>query len=341
MFRRLAASLPAVVFLVVVTAAFGAAPVNAAAADPQASELVRLINGERAYRGLAALRVDPFLAGKARDGTIACPGSSKSVAGRAKDMATTGNLTHALSACPSYTVLDVMPSWGYSTTRGEVYAWNSGYGAGSHPYSYGCTNNQTSGCPGATTSTYYTTARAAANLMYSAQHRNIVLGSFDRVGCGAWTTSTGGYYYDCIFSLGGPNGTVSPPTTPPFPDPQPTPPPVRPPTAPPAPPVPVAPVTAPPTPAPTPAPTPSATPAATPSPTADPTATPAPTQSPSTDAVAAATAAVPPAQARLAIFGAPGGAGEPSGWLLPALAGIALLGGVGVLAAAAKRRSED
>ena len=41
------------------------------------------------------------------------------------------------------------------------------------------------------------------------------MGGYDRVGCGGWA-SGGTYYYDCVFSNGGPNGVVGPPTSSPF-----------------------------------------------------------------------------------------------------------------------------
>ena len=51
----------------------------AGAGYAQASELVRLINGERAALGKAPLRVDTFLAQKATDGPVACPNDATKV----------------------------------------------------------------------------------------------------------------------------------------------------------------------------------------------------------------------------------------------------------------------
>ncbi|MGD0863156.1 MAG: CAP domain-containing protein [Candidatus Limnocylindrales bacterium] len=192
--------------------------VNAAgAANAEAAELVRLINGERAYLGEAPLRVDGFLAIKARDGAVACPNDTSLVMqGRAKDFAVYGfpANAHLLRLCPAYTSMDAMKSWGYTGARGEVAALNGGYGTTKVTYTYGCTPSVRT-CPGSTTSTYYTTDRVMTDWISSSTHYAIIVGAYDRIGCGAWIGSNGAYYYDCMLSLGGP--TVSKPKSTPKP----------------------------------------------------------------------------------------------------------------------------
>ena len=183
-----------------VPTALAAGPANA-----QATELVRLINGERAHFGKAPLRTDSFLAIKARDGAVACPNdATKVMLGRAKDFAVYGfgANAHLLRLCPTYTSMDAMKAWGYNTPRGEITALNGGYGTGKIAYSYGCTPSVRA-CPGPATSTYSTTAHAMANWTSSATHYSIIVGNYDRIGCGAWIGSNGAYYYDCMASRGG------------------------------------------------------------------------------------------------------------------------------------------
>jgi hypothetical protein len=184
-------------------------------ANPEATELVRLINGERAHLGRAALRVDTFLAGKARDGAVACPNDpSLVVAGRAKDFALYGwgSNAHALRLCPNYTSMDAMRSWGYTGGRGETAALNGGYGTAKVTYAYGCSPSVRT-CSGASTTSYSTTAHAMLNWTSSSSHYSIIIGAYDRVGCGAWIGANGAYYYDCMFSRGGRAATRSAPRT--------------------------------------------------------------------------------------------------------------------------------
>jgi hypothetical protein len=199
--------------------------------DPEASELVRLINGVRATRGLSQLGVDTFLASKARDGAIPCPDdASKSIYGRAQDFAAEGTMSHFLRLCDttSYTLsttlfLTDVQSWGYGSV-GEIMVDNGGYGTGAYLYSYN----------GWETWTYSTTGHAMQGWAGSSSHWDIVMGSYDRVGCGGWTNG-GAFWYDCVLSAGGPNGKSSPPTASPFNLPLPTPTPAPVPKAPPAP----------------------------------------------------------------------------------------------------------
>lgn len=207
--------------------------------DAQSTELVRLINGARAANGKGALNVDPFLAAKARDGAIPCPDdAAKSIAGRAQDFAAWGNMSHNLRLCnaAAYTLsgttfVSVLQSWGYGGV-GEIDLSNRGYGSGAFLYSYN----------GWQTWTYSTTGNGMLGWATSSSHWNIVMGGYDRVGCGGWAGGST-YYYDCAFGAGGPNGVKAPPTNSPFDLPLPTP-------------VPPPDPTAAPTPVPTPVPTP-------------------------------------------------------------------------------------
>jgi cell division septation protein DedD len=191
-------------------------------ANSQASEMVRLINGVRSVEGRAALRVDPYLARLASDGAIACPDdASKTIAGRAKDFATYDYMSHKLRLCnsPALTLSTVSfvttmgSSYGYSTV-GEDLLVNGGYGTGKYLTTYKTWSSWS----------YATTGHGILGWMSSSTHRAIILGSYDRVGCGAWRVG-GKFWYACLFSKGGasPSGTVAPPTTPSFPDPVPTP----------------------------------------------------------------------------------------------------------------------
>ena len=197
--------------------------VKAGAATTEAGELVRLINGARAAAGKPALVVDRFLATQARDGAIPCPDDpAKTIAGRAQDLAAFGQLSHNLRLCdaPTYTLSGttfvslLQSQWGYGSV-GEILLVNGGYGNGQYLYMSG----------GWSTSTYATTGHAMTAWKTSSTHWNIVVGGYDRVGCGAWSPSGSTIYYACEFSNGGPSpdGLVAAPTGSPFSDPLPTP----------------------------------------------------------------------------------------------------------------------
>jgi hypothetical protein len=190
--------------------------------DAQASEMVRLINGDRAAEGLAPLSVDPFLASKARDGAIPCPDDpAQSIAGRAQDFAAWGDMSHQLRLCaaPTYTLSSTLfvstlgTAWQYYTV-GEIDLVNGGYGNGAFLYTH----------KGWQTWTYSTTGNGMLGWGSSSSHWNIIVGSYDRVGCGGWAAGST-YYYDCLFSAGGssPDGLQSPPTSSPFSNPLPAP----------------------------------------------------------------------------------------------------------------------
>ena len=212
-----AALLPAAAGLAGPAAAAGSQVAVRAAADaPFArdsarAEVVALINGERRAAGLRSLTVDLVLSSRAHDAAFSCPGGG-STPGRARDVAQHAGLTHELSGCPGHTILDVMPAWGYRAFTGEILAYN--YEASDLvTYRFGCPPGSQGfdcGSGGATTSVSRTAATAVRQWIDSPSHHDIMLGAFDRFGCGAWagtaTTAygTGGAFYACVFSKGGP-----------------------------------------------------------------------------------------------------------------------------------------
>ena len=225
-------------------------------ADAQATEMVRLINGVRWANNLPALSLDPNLAGLARDTPISCPADASQVMlGRARDFATYGPPSHYLRLCPSVMFVSVLQSVDGYQNNGEIDLNNLNYGTGARLLSYAGSSHTWQ------TWTYYTNQAGILGWMNSPTHSSVMLGGYDRVGCGGWISADGTYFYDCLFSQGGPGGTVAPPTAAPFNNPLPT---------------------AQPTPAPTPAPTPKPTPRPTLCPTSPPKPVPAapPTESP-------------------------------------------------------------
>ena len=197
-------------------AAAAPAAVRAAADAPFArdsarAEVVALINGERRAAGLRPLTVDLVLSSRAHDSAFACPGGG-STPGRARDVAEHAGLTHELSGCPGHTIVDVMPAWGYRAFTGEILAYN--YEASDLvTYRFGCPpGSRGFDCrsAGTTLAVSRTAATAVRQWIDSPSHHDIMLGAFDRFGCGAWagtaTTAygTGGAFYACVFSKGGP-----------------------------------------------------------------------------------------------------------------------------------------
>jgi uncharacterized protein YkwD len=186
----------------------------AAAANAQATELVRLINGTRAAAGLAPVENDSLLSSLARDGYYRC-GDTRytAIAGRARDFATHKYLDHHVRNCLTASMSKLMfvsvlqSDFGFGSV-GEIVAMNSGFNATSKTYAY--TYN------GWTTTTYETTLHAMGTAtggwMVSSTHRAIILGGYNRVGCGGWY-GNGGYYYDCLFSVGGGHGWSRPAAT--------------------------------------------------------------------------------------------------------------------------------
>jgi uncharacterized protein YkwD len=207
-----------VAFLFAVVTA-SASPVRAAdvpfARDSARSEVVALINGERKAAGLRPLTVDLVLSSRAHDSSFACPGGG-ATPGRARDNAEHAGLSHELSGCPGRSILDVTPSWGYRGLTGEILAYNY-ESSDLVAYHFGCPPGSTGfDCTGsgATLEVSRTAATAIRQWVDSPSHHAIMLGAFDRFGCGAWagtgTTQygTGGAFYACVFAKGGPAGRL-------------------------------------------------------------------------------------------------------------------------------------
>jgi uncharacterized protein YkwD len=185
------------------------------------AELLRLLAGERAAHGLPALATDPFLMSVARDGAVACPDRSSTMAGRSKDMALSGYFSHQLRLCPTYSILDAFWAWGYRDMVYENVSFNGGYDFSSFPYQWGCDQQETN-CVGANTNAPTTVAVTAHAFMDSTGHRAAVLATdVDRWGCGAWESPTPDadgnrlHYYTCLFVMG--PGTMPAPTAKPSP----------------------------------------------------------------------------------------------------------------------------
>jgi hypothetical protein len=168
------------------------------AAVTQRNEIYRLINGSRAANGKAALNVDIFLESKATDGAIPCPDdAAKSIGGRAADMFTSG-MSHYLRLCDAATptlstktfVSVLQGVWGYGSV-GEILGTNSGYGTGAYTFTYKAFQ----------TSTYSTTGHMMAGWASSSSHWGIIMGQYNRVGCGVWAGGSA-YMYACEFAGG-------------------------------------------------------------------------------------------------------------------------------------------
>jgi hypothetical protein len=191
-------------------------------------EVMRLINGDRAYMGLTKMKLDTFLATKAQDGSIRCPNDANKLnKGRAQSLAAQNIIPapHALELCPTYTVLSVLPYWNYSGYRAEINAVNS-QDMSLRRYDFGCPIGSQLECNHSSfTYAPFTAAQAVRMWMNSSSHRSKMLGSYSRVGCGVWQGGTayyGGYayqntrWYPCIFANTGPTSykdTLAPTVT--------------------------------------------------------------------------------------------------------------------------------
>lgn len=181
------------------------------ARDSARAEVVTLINAERRAAGHRPLTVDLLLSSRAHDASFACPGGG-STPGRARDNADHAGLTHDLSGCPGRTIVDLMPAWGYRGPTGEILAYNYEssdvvrYRAGCPPGAsdFDC------GSAGPTLEVSRTAATAVRQWIDSPSHHDVMLGAYDRFGCGAWAGTattpygTGGAFYACVFAKGGP-----------------------------------------------------------------------------------------------------------------------------------------
>jgi hypothetical protein len=171
----------------------------ASAAVAQRNEVYRLINGARAANGKGALNVDIFLESKAGDGAIPCPDdSTKTIGGRAADMFATGVMDHRLRLCDTVPltlstktfVSTMQTAWGYGSV-GEILGSNTGFGTGAYTFTYKSFQ----------TSTYSTTGHMMAGWASSSTHWGIVMGQYNRVGCGVWAGGST-YEYACEFAGG-------------------------------------------------------------------------------------------------------------------------------------------
>lgn len=172
---------------------------GASAAVAERNEIYRLINGSRAANGKAALNVDIFLESKATDGAIPCPDdSAKTIGGRVADMFATGVMSHYLRLCDAATYKDstktfvstMQTAWGYGSV-GEDLGSNTGYGTGAYTFTYKSFQ----------TSTYSTTGHMMAGWASSSTHWGIIMGQYNRVGCGVWAGGST-YEYACEFAGG-------------------------------------------------------------------------------------------------------------------------------------------
>jgi len=198
-------ALATILAVISLAAPSGPAPraARAATTDAAGAALMRLTNLDRAALGKPALAIDPFLVSLARDYRFACPSTgSLVVSGRARDMADRSYFSHQIPGCGE-TILDVVRAeFAYNTPRAENIAWND-YPAGTSSYRAGC-DIDGADCAGGTTSALTTVVVAERQFMQSAGHRANILGGYDRFGCGSATDASGGTYFSCIFSRGGP-----------------------------------------------------------------------------------------------------------------------------------------
>ena len=188
--------------------------VAAGAATSQATEMVRLINGTRSAAGLSTLATDGLLSSLASNGAYRCGDTPyKAIAGRAQDFAAYNFLDHRIRNCltssfslSSQTFVSVLQrDFGFGNV-GEIIAMNSGYGTGAYTYTYNGWTTQTTSTAG------HVMGTSTTGWMSSSTHRAIIVGSYNRIGCGAWYLK-GGYYYDCLFSIGGGHAWARPAAT--------------------------------------------------------------------------------------------------------------------------------
>jgi hypothetical protein len=133
-------------------------------------------------------------------------------------MALSGYFSHQLRLCPTYDVGWAFQSWGYTTSLGEIIAFNGGYNFSPFPYQFDCDVRE-GNCTGVTATAPATVAMASYQFMTSQGHRDVVLSSlYDRFACGAWEVPWPDYpgefetYYSCLFAQGPGVGVVPSPT---------------------------------------------------------------------------------------------------------------------------------
>lgn len=179
-------------------------------------ELMRLTNIDRVSLGKPALKADRFLVELARDKAVTCPSNSAlTVRGRARDMSDRDYFGHAISGCTNkdgspFKVFDMVAKLGYSgwTLMGENLG-TSTWGVDPVAYKFGCDINGAN-CKGETPAVVpQTIANMERSFMKSSTHRSVILGSYTRFGCAAWTepyspTSLTKKKYTCLFAAGTP-----------------------------------------------------------------------------------------------------------------------------------------
>ena len=169
----------------------GAQPVSAAGFDNAAAEsqLISLVNSDRAANGKAPLLVNPTLSNIARSAPHSTCGLS--LHGRSQDMIDRGYFSHQVPPCSSY-VWPILSSYGVQySTAGENIGWNN--------YDPASSVGQVNGA-----------------FMASPGHKANILGDFNQVGVGAyvapgmWGGYSGVIMYTEIFAMG--PAPVPPPT---------------------------------------------------------------------------------------------------------------------------------
>jgi hypothetical protein len=214
------AALYGVTYLYAATGLLAQGAAATSAVDPLGSELMRLVNLDRQALGKPPMQIDPALASIARNAPFTCPtNSGMKVTGRAADMAARSYFSHTVPGClradgTAYRASDILSIvFGYTGPRTEIIAWNSA-GTAAASYAIGC-DLYGRNCKGGTATVPHTVAAAQRAFLSSSVHRNIQLGNYDRVGCGAARKDgSSRTYYACLVSVGGPAQLAAAPAHP-------------------------------------------------------------------------------------------------------------------------------
>jgi hypothetical protein len=168
--------------------------------------IARTLGSAVAAAFLLALAIGPVAAIAASNAPLARDSA------RSEVVALDNGLDHELSGCPGHTILDAVPAWGYRGLTGEILAYNY-ESSDLVAYRFGCPPGSTGfdcGADGTTLEVSRTAATALRQWVDSPTHHAIMLGEYDRFGCGAWSGTgttqygTGGAFYACVFAKGGP-----------------------------------------------------------------------------------------------------------------------------------------
>ena len=174
----------------------GVVPAHAASFDPNAAEsqLVNLINQDRAQNGLPALALNPMMSSIARGAPISvCPGEV--VHGRSQDMTERNYFSHNIPSCGQLVWPALSGNGVQFSAAGENIGWNN---VAPQQSSVDAVNSA---------------------FMNSAPHRANILGAYNQVGVGAYMASgtfagvTGVIMYTLIF-VQGPLANIPPPAQP-------------------------------------------------------------------------------------------------------------------------------